>query len=177
MRKEDKGIIIEKLGQTLTEFPHFYLIDATGMNAARTSALRRLCFKNEVKMVVVKNTLLHKAFENSEIDFSPIYGALKGTTAVVFTQVANAPAKMLKEFNAKNPKGVTIPELKAAYAEESFYVGADQLDALVAIKSKNELIADIVAMLQSPMQGVLSALESGANTIHGVLETLAEKGE
>ena len=177
MRKEDKAIIIEQLGQTLKGFPHFYLVDVTGMDAARTSALRRQCFKNEVKMVVVKNTLLHKAFEASEIDYSPLYDVLKGTTAVVFTNVANAPAKMLKEFNAKNPKGVTIPELKAAYAEESFYVGADQLDALVAIKSKNELIADIVAMLQSPMQGVLSALESGANTIHGVLETLAEKGE
>ena len=177
MRKEDKAIIIEQLGQTLKEFPHFYLVDVTGMNAARTSALRRQCFKNEVKMVVVKNTLLHKAFEASEIDYSPLYDVLKGTTAVVFTNVANAPAKMLKEFNAKNPKGVTIPELKAAYAEESFYIGAAQLDALVAIKSKNELIADIVAMLQSPMQGVLSALESGANTIHGVLETLAEKGE
>ena len=177
MRKEDKALIIEQLGKTLKEFPHFYLVDVTGMNAARTSALRRQCFKNEVKMVVVKNTLLQKAFEASEIDYSPLYAALKGTTAVVFTNVANAPAKMLKEFTAKNPKGVTIPELKAAYAEESFYVGADQLDALVAIKSKNELIADIVAMLQSPMQGVLSALESGASTIHGVLETLAEKGE
>ena len=177
MRKEDKALIIEKLGETLKTFPHFYLVDVTGMNAARTSAMRRQCFKSEVKMVVVKNTLLHKAFEASEIDYSPLYDTLKGTTAVIFTNVANAPAKMLKEFNAKNPKGVTIPELKAAYAEESFYVGADQLDALVAIKSKNELIADIVAMLQSPMQGVLSALESGANTIHGVLETLAEKGE
>lgn len=177
MRKEDKALIIEQLGQTLKEFPHFYLVDVTGMNAVRTSALRRQCFKNEVKMVVVKNTLLHKAFEASEIDYSPLYDVLKGTTAVVFTNVANAPAKMLKDFTAKNPKGVTIPELKAAYAEESFYIGADQLDALVAIKSKNELIADIVAMLQSPMQGVISALESGANTIHGVLETLAEKGE
>ena len=177
MRKEDKALIIEQLGQTLKEYPHFYLVDVTGMNAARTSALRRQCFKNEVKMVVVKNTLLQKAFEASEIDYSPLYDSLKGMTAVVFTNVANKPAKMLKDFNAKNPKGVTIPELKAAYAEESFYVGADQLDALVAIKSKNELIADVVAMLQSPMQGVLSALESGANTIHGVLETLAEKGE
>ena len=177
MRKEDKAIVIEKLGETLKAYPHFYLVDATGMDAARTSAMRRQCFKSEVKMVVVKNTLLHKALEASGIDYSPLYDVLKGTTAVVFTNVANAPAKMLKEFNAKNPKGVTIPELKAAYAEESFYVGADQLDALVAIKSKNELIADIVAMLQSPMQGVLSALESGANTIHGVLETLAEKGE
>ena len=177
MRKEDKAIVIEKLGETLKAYPHFYLIDVTGMNAARTSALRRQCFKSEVKMVVVKNTLLHKAFEASDIDYSPLYDVLKGTTAVVFTTVANAPAKMLKEFNAKNPKGVTIPELKAAYAEESFYIGADQLEALCAIKSKNELIADIVAMLQSPMQSVVSQLESGASTIHGVLETLAKKGE
>jgi len=177
MRKEDKAIIIEKLGETLNAYPHFYLVDVTGMDAARTSALRRQCFKNEVKMVVVKNTLLHKALEARELDYSPLYDVLKGTTAVIFTNVANAPAKMLKEFNAKNPKGVTIPELKAAYAEEGFYVGADQLDALIAIKSKNEVIADIVAMLQSPMQSVVSALESGASTIHGVLETLAEKGE
>jgi large subunit ribosomal protein L10 len=177
MRKEDKELIIEQLGETLKAYPHFYLVDVTGMNAARTSALRRQCFKTEVRMVVVKNKLLHKAFETSEIDYSPLYGSLKGTTAVIFTNVANAPAKMLKEFNSKNPKGVTIPELKAAYAEEGFYVGADQLDALCAIKSKNEVIADIVAMLQSPMQNVISALESGANTIHGVLETLAEKGE
>ena len=177
MRKEDKALIIEKLGTVLKEYPHFYLVDVTGMDAARTSALRRQCFKSEVKMVVVKNTLLHKAFEASEIDYSPLYDTLKGTTAVIFTQVANAPAKMLKDFNGKNPKGVTIPELKAAYAEEGFYIGADQLDALVAIKSKNEVIAEIVAMLQSPMQGLVSALESGAGTIHGVLETLAEKGE
>ena len=177
MRKEDKAIVIEKLGETLKAYPHFYLVDVTGMDAARTSAMRRQCFKNEVKMVVVKNTLLHKAMEASEIDYSPLYDVLKGTTAVIFTTVANAPAKMLKEFNAKNPKGVTIPELKAAYAEESFYVGADQLDALCAIKSKSELIADVVAMLQSPIQSVISQLESGASTIHGVLETLAEKGE
>ena len=177
MRKEDKELIIAKLGETLKEYAHFYLVDVTGMNAARTSAMRRQCFKSDVKMVVVKNTLLHKAFEASEIDYSPLYDTLKGTTAVIFTQVANAPAKMLKDFNSKNPKGVTIPELKAAYAEEGFYIGADQLDALVAIKSKNEVIAEIVAMLQSPMQGLVSALESGAGTIHGVLETLAEKGE
>jgi large subunit ribosomal protein L10 len=177
MRKEDKGIIIEQLGQKLKEYPHFYLVDVTGLNSVRTAAMRRTCFKNEVKMVLVKNTLLHKAFENSEIDYTPLYETLKGTTAVLFTQVANAPAKMLKDIISKNPKGVTTPALKAAYAEEGFYVGADQLDALCAIKSKKELIADIVAMLQSPVQGVISALESGANTIHGVLETLAEKGE
>ena len=174
MRKEDKGIIIEQLGEQLKAYPHFYLVDVTGMNAARTSTFRRICFKNEVKMVVVKNTLLHKAFENSEVDFSPLYDTLKGTTAVLFANVANQPAKMLKGF-LKGKE--TIPALKAAYAEEGFYVGADQLDALCAIKSKNEVIADIVAMLESPMQSVLSALESGASTIHGVLETLAEKGE
>ena len=177
MRKEDKELIIAQLGEVLKTYPPFYLVDVTGMDAARTSAMRRQCFKSEVKMVVVKNTLLHKAFEASEIDYSPLYETLKGTTAVIFSQVANAPAKMLEEFNSKNPKGVTIPELKAAYAEESFYVGADQLDALCAIKSKSELIADVVAMLQSPIQSVISQLESGASTIHGVLETLAEKGE
>lgn len=174
MRKEDKGVIIEQLGEQLKAYPHFYLVDVAGMNAARTSSLRRTCFKNEVKMVVVKNTLLHKAFENSEVDYSPLYDTLKGTTAVLFTNVANQPAKMLKDF-VKGKE--TIPALKAAYAEEGFYIGADQLDALCAIKSKNEVIAEIVAMLQSPMQSVISALESGANTIHGVLETLAEKGE
>ena len=174
MRKEDKGIIIEQLGEQLKAYPHFYLVDVSGMNAARTSSLRRTCFKNEVKMVMVKNTLLHKAFENSEVDYSPLYETLKGTTAVLFTNVANQPAKMLKSF-VKGKE--TIPALKAAYAEEGFYVGADQLEALCAIKSKNEVIAEIVAMLQSPMQSVVSALESGAGTIHGVLETLAEKGE
>lgn len=177
MRKEDKGLIIEKLGETLKQYPHFYLVDVEGLDAARTSALRRQCFKSEVKMVVVKNTLLHKAFEASEIDFEPLYGSLKGTTAVIFTQVANAPAKMLKDVISKNPKGVTTPALKAAYAEESIYVGADQLDALCAIKSKNEVIAEIVALLQSPAKNVVSALQSGANTIHGVLKTLGEKAE
>ena len=175
MRKEDKAVIIEQLGQKLKDYPHFYLIDVEGMNSVRTAALRRLCFKNDVKMVVVKNTLLHKAFESAEIDYSPLYGSLKGTTAVIFTEVANAPAKMLKEAVAKNPKGVTTPSLKAAYAEEGFYVGAEQLEALCSIKSKNEVIADIVALLQSPAKNVVSALQSGAHTIHGVLKTLGEK--
>ena len=177
MRKEDKAIIIEQLGERLKEYPHFYLVDVTGLDSVRTAAMRRQCFKNEVKMVLVKNTLLHKALENSEIDYSPLYETLKGTTAVLFTQVANAPAKMLKEIISKNPKGVETPALKAAYAEESIYVGADQLDALCSIKSKNEVIADIVALLQSPAKNVISALQSGGNTIHGVLKTLGERPE
>ena len=120
--------------------------------------------------MVVKNTLLHKALESLEEDFSPLYDSLKGTTAVMFCNVANAPAKLIKD---KSKDG--IPGLKAAYAEESFYVGADQLDALVAIKSKNEVIADIVALLQSPAKNVISALQSGGNTLHGVLKTLGER--
>ena len=123
-------------------------------------------------MVVVKNTLLHKALEAAETDYTPLYDSLKGTTAVLFANTANAPAKLLKDF-AKDG----MPALKAAYAEEGFYVGADQLEALTAIKSKDEVIAEIVALLQSPAKNVLSALQSGGNTIHGVLKTLGERPE
>lgn len=172
MKKEVKDTIIVELGKKLQEYPHFYLVDVTGLNAEMTHALREKCFKQEIKMVVVKNTLLHKAFEASDIDFEPLYGCLKGTTAVMFTQVANSPAKLLKEYKKEG-----IPALKGAYAEEGLYVGADKLDELVAIKSKNEVIAEIVALLQSPAKNVLSALQSGGNTIHGVLETLGKRAE
>lgn len=172
MRKEDKSTIIEQIAATVKEYGHFYLVDTTAMNAADTSALRRECFKADIKLMVVKNTLLHKALESLEGDFSPLYGSMKGTTAVMFTNTANAPAKLLKD-KAKNG----VPGLKAAYAEEGFYVGAEQLDALVAIKSKNEVIADIVALLQSSAKNVISALQSGGNTLHGVLKTLGERPE
>ena len=172
MKKEVKDTIINELGQKLQEYPHFYLVDVTGLNAEKTSELRRKCFKSEIKMVVVKNTLLHKAFEASEIDFTELYGSLKGTTAVMFTNTANVPAKLLKEYAKEG-----VPSLKAAYAEEGFYVGADKLAELSAIKSKNEVIAEIVALLQSPAKNVISALQSGGNTIHGVLKTLGERPE
>lgn len=170
MKKEVKDTIIVALGEKLKEYPHFYLVDITGLNASKTSELRRKCFKNEIQMVVVKNKLLHKAFEASEIDFEPLYATLKGNTAVMFCNTANVPAKLLKEYTKEG-----IPALKGAYAEEGIFVGADKLEELSSIKSKNELIADIVAMLQSPIQGVVSALESSANTIHGVLETLSKR--
>lgn len=172
MRKEDKQLVIEQLGAQLKEYAHFYLVDVTGLNAAATSDLRRKCFGAEIKMVVVKNTLLHKAFEASEIDYSPLYGTLKGSTAIFFCNTANVPAKLIKEVGKDG-----IPGLKAAYAEEGFYVGADQLDALCAIKSKNEVIAEIVGLLQSPAKNVISALQSGGQTIHGVLKTLGERPE
>ena len=172
MKKEVKDTIIVELGKKLKEYPHFYLVDVTGLNAEATSNLRRECFKSEIKMIVVKNNLLHKAFEASDVDFAPMYGSLKGNTAVMFTQTANVPAKMLKKY-----EGAGVPSLKAAYAEECIYVGADKLAELVALKSKNEVIADIVALLQSPAKNVISALQSGGNTIHGVLKTLGERAE
>ena len=148
------------------------MVDVTGLNAADTSALRRKCFKSEIKMVVVKNKLLHKAFEASDIDFEPIYPALKGNTAVLFTKTANVPARMLKDYTKQG-----IPALKAAYAEQSIYMGADKLEELASLKSKDEMLADVVALLQSPIKNVVSALQSGANTIHGVLKTLGERPE
>ena len=172
MKKEVKDTIIVELGQKLKEYPHFYLVDLTGLNAEKTSELRRKCFKSEIKLMVVKNTLLHKAFEASDIDFSPMYESLKGNTAVMFANTANVPAKLLKDYTKE-----AIPALKAAYAEESIFVGADRLEELAALKSKNELIADVVALLQSPAKNVISALQSGANTIHGVLKTLGERPE
>ena len=174
MKKEVKDTIIVDLGKKMKEYPHFYLVDVTGLNAEATSSLRRKCFNNEIKLVVVKNKLLHKAFEASEIDFSELYGSLKGNTAVMFASSANVPAKLLKD---KEIVKAGIPSLKAAYAEESFYIGADKLNELASIKSKNEVIADIVALLQSPAKNVISALQSGAGTIHGVLKTLGERPE
>ena len=172
MRKEDKNLVITQLSDTVKEYAHFYVVDVTAMTAAQTAALRRDCFNQDIKMVVVKNTLLHKALESLEEDYSPLYDCLKGTTAILFSNVANAPAKLIKKV-AKDG----IPGLKAAYAEESFYIGADQLDTLTNIKSKNEIIAEIIALLQSPAKNVISALQSGGNTLHGVLKTLGERPE
>ena len=171
MKKENKVKVIAQLGEVLKEYPHFYLVDVTAMNAASTNAMRAKCYKAGVKMLVVKNTLLNKAFEAAEVDYSPLYPCLKGTTALLLCETANVPAKLIKDVAGK----AEIPALKAAYAEESFYVGADQLDALIHIKSKNELIAEVVALLQSPIKNVVSALQSGGDTIHGVLKTLGER--
>ncbi len=172
MKKEVKDTIITGIGEMLTAYPHFYLVDLTGMNAEATSNLRRKCFKSEIKLVVVKNTLLKKALDAAETDYSPLTEVLKGNTALMLTNTANVPAKLLKEYKKEG-----IPALKAAYAEESIFVGADKLEELANIKSKNELIADVVALLQSPAKNVVSALQSGANTIHGVLKTLGERPE
>ncbi len=171
MRKEDKGTIIAQIAETVQEYGCFYLAETATLNAEKTSELRRACFKQDIKMMVVNNALLQKALEGLDTDYSPIYAALKGSTTMFFANVGNAPAKLIKEFRKTNDSLV----LKAAYVEESFYVGADQLDTLVAIKSKNELIADVISLLQSPAKNVVSALQSGGSTIHGVLQTLSER--
>lgn len=172
MKKEDKALVIEKIAATLKEYNGFYLVETAGLDAEKTSQLRRACFGADIKLMVVKNSLLHKALESLDGDFSELYPTLHGATSLMCTNVGNAPAKLLKDFVKK---GDTLPALKAAYVEETVYVGADQLDALSAIKSKNELIADVVALLQSPAKNVVSALQSGATKLHGILETLSNK--
>lgn len=172
MKKEDKSLLIEKIGNTLKEYSCVYLVQSSGLNAEKTSALRRACFQDGIKMMCVKNTLLKKALEASETDYSELYGLLHGETTLLLSNVGNAPAKMIKKFRDKKE---TLPALKGAYVEESVYVGEEMLDTLAAIKSKNELIADIVALLQSPAKNVISALNSGAGKLHGILETLSNK--
>lgn len=174
MKKEDKIIAIENIAKTLQEYSCFYLVETAGLNAEKTTALRRACNKAEVKLMVVKNTLLHKALESLEGDYSELYAALHGSTSLMLANVGNAPAKLIKEIK-KADKDATLPRLKGAYVEETIYMGEDQLDALVAIKSKNELIADVVALLQSPAKNVISALTSGGTKLHGILETLSKK--
>ncbi len=171
MKSSEKKVIINNLQEQIDSYDHFYLTDIAGLNAEVTSELRRLCFSQEVKLVVVKNTLLRKALENSGKNAEEIYDALKGNTTVMFCSTGNVPAKLIKDFSKKHKK----PVLKAAYVEESVYMGENQLEALVAVKSKNEVLADVVALLQSPIKTVVGQLQSGGNIIHGVLDTLKEK--
>lgn len=173
MRKEDKNQLIDTLTEELKANNYLYITDISDMNVEATNRLRRLCFKREVKLLVVKNTLLHKAMENSGKDFSPLYNVLKGHTSIMIAAQGNTPAKLIKEFRKSSDK----PKLKGAYIEEMTYLGDKELDALIAIKSKNELIADVVALLMSPAKNVISSLQSGGQTLSGVLKTLSERPE
>lgn len=172
MKKEDKSLVIEKIVATLKEYSCFYVTETAGLDAEKTAALRKACFKADVKLMVVKNTMLKKALESLDGDFSELYPTLKGSSSLMCSNVGNAPAKLIKSIVKKDD---TLPRLKAAYVEETVYVGADQLETLANIKSKNELIADVVALLQSPAKNVVSALTSGGTKLHGILETLSNK--
>jgi large subunit ribosomal protein L10 len=171
MTREEKSKVIENLTTKLSENPIIYLADISGLNAVSTTNLRRACFKAGVRLSVVKNTLLLKAMESSDKDFGNLSETLKGNTSLMFSETGNAPAKIIKEFRRKSD----MPLLKGAYIEESVYVGDDQLDNLVNIKSKEELLGEIIGLLQSPAKNVISALKSGGNTIAGLVKTLSER--
>lgn len=171
MTREEKSQVIQDLTATLADTDTIYLADISGLDALTTSNLRRACFKANVKLAVVKNTLLSKAMEASDKEFGELQDILKGNTSLMIAEAGNAPAKVIKEFRKKSDK----PLLKGAYVEESIYVGDDQLEALVNIKSREELIGEIITILQSPAKNVVSALQSGGGKIAGILQTLSEK--
>ena len=175
MRKEEKALLIDSIAQRLENNEFIYVTDISELDAETTSNLRRLCFKREVELVVVKNKFLKQAMERSEKDFTGLYETLAGHSSLMFAQAGNIPAKLIKEFRKDNK--IEKPLLKGAYVEEVSYVGNDQLEMLSNIKSKNELIADVIALLQSPAKNVISGLQSGGNILHGVLETLSERAE
>jgi large subunit ribosomal protein L10 len=171
MTREEKSLVIEELTAQLADNTNIYLADISGLNAVDTSNLRRACFKANVKLAVVKNTLLEKAMEASEKDFGDLPSTLKGNTSVMYSETGNGPAKVIKNFRKKSEK----PLLKGAFIEESIYIGDDLLDALVDIKSREELLGEIIGLLQSPAKNVISALKSSGGTIAGILKTLSEK--
>ncbi len=173
MRKEDKKVLIDSILSELKACPNFYLTDVSGLNAEKTSQLRRQCFNSGVKMIVVKNTLLHKAMQQMDKEYENLYDVLKGSTALMLCETGNAPAKLIKNFRKTSDR----PILKGAFIEECCYVGDDMLDTLCNIKSKNDLIADVIALLQSPMKNIISGLQSGGHKLSGILETLSERPE
>ncbi|WP_209406227.1 50S ribosomal protein L10 [Pseudozobellia sp. WGM2] len=171
MTREEKAIVIQDLTSQLADSPTIYLADISGLNASQTSDLRRAAFKANVKLAVVKNTLLAKAMEASDKEFGDLPGVLKGNTSLMFSEVGNAPAKLIKTFRKKAEK----PLLKGAFVEEAIYIGDENLDALVSIKSREEMIGEIIGLLQSPAKNVISGLKSGGGKIAGILKTLSEK--
>ncbi|MCH4823468.1 50S ribosomal protein L10 [Gramella lutea] len=171
MTREEKSQVIEDLTAQLAGTSTIYLADISGLDAGTTSNLRRACFKADVKLSVVKNTLLAKAMDAADKDFADLPSVLKGNTSIMLSETGNAPAKVIKEFRKKSDK----PLLKGAFVEEAVYVGDDYLETLVNIKSKEEVIGDIVGLLQSPAKNVVSALKSGGGKLAGILKTLSEK--
>jgi large subunit ribosomal protein L10 len=172
MTREEKNRFIDELAEKLNNSPIFYLADTSELTVEVTNQLRSNCFKNNITLSVVKNTLLQKAMERVEgKDFSSLYDVLSGPTSIMFSEVGNAPAKLIEDFRKKNAK----PILKAAYVEEAIFIGDENLKALVSLKSKEELLGDIIGLLQSPAKNVISALQSGGQTIAGVVKTLSER--
>ncbi len=171
MKREEKNVIIQELTEKLNRYDHFYLTDISDLDAADTSLLRRKCFDKSINLIVVKNTLLRKALEQSDKNLEDLYDVLKESTSVMFSETGSVPAKLIKEFRKTHER----PLLKAAFVEESFYFGDDQVEVLSKLKSRDELIGDIILILQSPAKNVVSSLQSGGGKLAGIIKTLSEK--
>jgi large subunit ribosomal protein L10 len=171
MTREEKSIVIKELTEKLTDTSSIYFTDISGLNAQNTNKLRRACFKANIKLLVVKNTLMAQAMKSTNKDFGELDTTLVGNTSIMFSETGNGPAKVIKDFRKKNEK----PILKGAFVDEAIYLGDDYLEALVNIKSKEEVIGDIIGLLQSPAKNVISALKSGGGKIAGILKTLSER--
>ena len=172
MRKEEKHEVVLALTETIAEYGNFYITDTANLSVAKVNDIRRKCFENGIKMQVAKNKLIRKAMEASEGDFSEMFDVLKGSSSILFSKTANAPAKLIKQLRRTGDK----PVLKAAYIDSSVFIGDNQLDALVNLKSKEQLVAEIIALLQSPAKTVISGLQSGKNKLAGIVKTLQERG-
>ena len=173
MTKEEKNKFIDILDASIKDNANFYLADISGLNAEESSNLRRLCFQKEVSLQVVKNTLLKKALEKNDNDFDQLYDILKGNTSIMFTNIANSPAKIIKEFRKRHDR----PILKAAYLDDSIYIGEEHLDTLANLKSKEEIIGEIITLLQSPAKNLLASLQSGSSKISGIVKSLSDRTE
>lgn len=171
MKKEEKTLLTVKIKEKIEQSNSFYITDTSELNSKDTSVLRRKCFESEVNLIVAKNTIIKKALEQLDEKYKPLLEVLKGTSALMFSKETNAPAKLIKEFRKTNKK----PLIKAAYIEEMIYLGDNQLDSLVNIKSKEELIDDIILMLKTPINNVISALQTGQNNLSGIIKTLSDK--
>jgi len=172
MKREEKEQIISSLVENLLKYNNFYIADISNLTVEKSNQFRRICFNKNIKVNVAKNSLIQKALERMEGDYSPIFEALKGTSAIMYSDIGNDPAKVIKEFRKKSDR----PLLKGAWIDSAIFVGDNNLDALVSLKSKNELIADVIALLQSPAKNVISGLQSGGHKLSGILKTLEERG-
>ena len=171
MKKEDKNQFMDLLDKSITDNSNFYLADISGLSADQSSELRRLCFKREVSLQVVKNTLLRKALEKNDVNFEELYDVLKGNTSIMFTNEANKPARLIKEFRKKHDK----PILKAAHLDSAIYIGDEQLEMLSNLKSKEELISEIISLLQSPIKNLVSSIESSSSKLSGIVKALSDR--
>jgi large subunit ribosomal protein L10 len=172
MNKEEKHDLVLALTEQMKEYGNFYITDTSDLTVEKVNIIRRKCFESDITMQVAKNSLIKKAMEAAGGDFSPIYDVLKGSSSILFSKSSTAPAKLIKQLRKKGEK----PILKAAYIDSAIFIGDNQLDTLVNLKSKEQLIGEIIGLLQSPARNVISALQSGGNTIAGIVKTLQERG-